>query len=76
MIMVTWEWKSVKQGGRDRRARQGGNRDEWRGVRDKLEIRWRWVRGDWRCNREGGRVEWSCWRSIGNPVSNIWYYSQ
>ena len=39
--MVTWEQKSVKQGGRDRRVRQGGNRDEWRGVRDGMEIGWR-----------------------------------
>ena len=63
--MVTWEWKSVKQGGRDRRVKQGGDRDEWRGVRDKLEIRWRWVReGDLRCNGEGGRVEWSWHRSV------------
>ena len=31
MIMVTWEWKSVKQGGRDRRVKQGGDRDEWGG---------------------------------------------
>ena len=33
--MVTWEWKSVKQGGRDRRVRQGGNRDEWKGGSEK-----------------------------------------
>ena len=37
-IMVTWEWKSVKQGGRDKRVKQGGNRDEWRRARDGTEI--------------------------------------
>ena len=30
--MVTWEWKSVKLGGRDRRVKQGGKRDKWREV--------------------------------------------
>ena len=36
--MVSWEWKSVKQGGRDRRVKQG---DEQQGVRDGMEIGWR-----------------------------------
>ena len=56
--MVTWEQRLVKQGGRDRRVEQGGNRDEWRGVGDGMEIRQRWVgEGDWRCNREWSRME-------------------
>ena len=50
-IIVTWEQKSVKQGGRERREKQGGNRDKWRRVGDGMEIRWRWVgEGDWSCN--------------------------
>ena len=40
-IMVTWEWKSVKQESRDKRVKQRGNRDEWRSVRDGMEIEWR-----------------------------------
>ena len=56
--MVTWESKSVKQGGRDGRVKQGGNRDEWRGVGDGTEIGQRWVgEGDLRCNGEG--AEWN-----------------
>ena len=44
----------MKQGGRDRRVKQGGNRDEWRRVRDGSEIGWRGIgEGDWRCNGEG-----------------------
>ena len=44
--MVTQEWKLVKQGGRDRRVRQGGNKDEWKGVGDgteicRMEVSWR-----------------------------------
>ena len=39
--MVTWEQKSVKQGGRDRKVRQGGNRDGQRRVREGSEIEWR-----------------------------------
>ena len=67
--MVTWEQKSVKQGGRDRRVKQAGNRDKWREVRDGMEIKQRWIReGDWRCNREG--VEWN--KVVGDP-SAIWY---
>ena len=41
----------MKQGGRDRRVKQGGSRDEWREVEDGIEIIWRWVgEGDQRCN--------------------------
>ena len=70
--MVTWEQRLVKQGGRDRRVEQGGNRDEWRGVGDGMEIRQRWVgEGDFAGVTENG-AEWSCWRSISDPVSNTY----
>ena len=43
-----WETKDhdnlgtkISEKGRDRRARQGGNRDKWREVGDGTEIGWR-----------------------------------
>ena len=48
-----------------------GNRDEWRGVRDGMEIEWSQVRGGYRsCSREGVEQEWSYWGSISDLVSN------
>ena len=59
----------MKQRGRDRRVKQGGNRDEWERVGDAMEIRQKWVgEGDWRCNIEG--VEWN--GVVEDPLV-IWY---
>ena len=69
--MVTWEWKSVKQGDRDEEWNKGGSRDEQRTVGDGMEIEQRWIRGEeWRCSREGAEQNRVCQRSTGDPVSN------
>ena len=70
--MITWKWKLVKQGGWDRRVKQGGSRDEWREVGNGMEIIWRWVgEGDQRCNGEG--VEWN--GVVRDPLV-IWYLTR
>ena len=66
--MVTWEQKSVKYRGRDRRVKQGGNRDEWRRVRDGMEIGVleKGTRGVMEKGWNGMELS----ESISNPVSN------
>ena len=66
-IMVTWGQISMKQGCRNKGWNKG-NRDEWRGVRDVMEIEWTWR---WR-RYSRGEVVWDglCQRSIRDPISN------
>ena len=67
--MVTWEWKSVKQGGTksETRGKQGQMEDCQRWDRNRMEVNWR---GKMEVEQRRGGAEQSCWRSISDLVSN------
>ena len=48
-IIMTWKWISVKMGNIGTKGETRGNRDEWRGVGDVMEIEW--TLGWKRCSR-------------------------
>ena len=66
-IMVAWGQISMKQGCRNKGWNKG-NRDEWRRVRDVMEIEWTW--GQRKYSGEEAVRGRLCWRSISDLISN------
>ena len=63
------ETEISQTGKQGQESKTRGNRDEWRGVRDRVEIGWRWVgEGEQRYNGKG--VEQN---GVVRDPSAIWY---